>query len=137
MWQPPGDEMPDTQATHEAIAAVIADYVEGMVLADEAKLRRAFHPRACSIGHFAGALEWDGLDAFVAVVLASRDPAAPAPRWKILSTEVTGDTALVKVEDDFIGDRFIDTLTLLHHEGRWQIVAKVFWVAGKASESGR
>ncbi|MBK0400755.1 nuclear transport factor 2 family protein [Limibaculum sp. M0105] len=121
-----------SETDRRQIEAVVADYVEGMVLADEPRLRRAFHPKACSIGHFGGALEWEQLDAFIAGVKAAFDPSSGvAPRWEIQDLEVTGDTALVRVEDDYVGYRFIDTLTLLRHDGRWQIVAKVFWVAGE------
>ncbi len=31
----------------------------------------------------------------------------------------TGDVATVKLEDDYLGARFTDYLTLINHEGRW------------------
>jgi len=115
------------------IEAVVAHDGAGVVLADEQRLRRDLHPGACSIGHFEGEFEWDGLDAFVAGVKSCFEPAArPVPRWAILEVEIAGDTAVARVEDDYVGYRFIDTLTLSRQGGRRQIVAKIFWVAGKA-----
>jgi Putative lumazine-binding len=48
------------------LAAVAPDYFDGMMYADEAKLRRAFHPKCLIVGHFRGRLEYDPLDAFIA-----------------------------------------------------------------------
>ena len=111
--------------TVKALLAVAADYVEGMVLADEGRLRRAFHPQACSIGYFDGDTAWDGLDSFVAGCLASANPPADGKAdWRVLSVNVTGEAAVMKLQD--AGLRFTDTLTLMHHEGRWQIVSTLF-----------
>lgn len=46
---------------------------------------------------------------------------------EIISIEITGDVAVVKVEDDCFGTSFTDYLTLIKHENRWQIVMKVFF----------
>lgn len=124
----------ESHEAEEALLAVAADYVEGMVLGDEGRLRRAFHPRACSIGHFDGGTEWDDREAFIAGCVAHADPPADGHvDWRVLSVEVTGDTAVMKLEDTWLGLRFTDTLTLMHHEGRWQIVAKVFWHHGEGA----
>lgn len=105
----------------------MALYVEGMARGDDAALRRAFHPDANSIGHFDGGLEWSGLDAFIAACAAEAIPAAaPVPPWTVESVSVAGDTAVVGVVNVWAGLSFRDTLTLLHHDGRWQIVGKLF-----------
>lgn len=49
-----------------------------------------------------------------------------APWYAINAMSVVGDVATVQVEDIWLGANYDDTLTLLKHEGRWQIVAKVF-----------
>jgi Putative lumazine-binding len=46
------------------------DYFDGMMYADEAKLRCAFHPKCLIVGHFRGRLEYDPLDAFIAACKA-------------------------------------------------------------------
>lgn len=108
------------------IRKVVQDYVEGMCQADAARLRQALHPRMCCIGHAGGGLEWDDREAFIAGVLAAVTTPDPAPWMAIRAVSVMGDVAIVTVEDIWLGDHYDDALTLLHHEGRWQIVSKVF-----------
>jgi len=116
------------EAEREAILAVIRDYLDGMVFADESKLEAALHPRWHCIGHFDGALEWSSRAEFVAACRKAK-PEEPDPGYfrEVASLEVVGDTAQAKVVDDYLGIRFTDWLTLLKHEGRWQIVTKVFY----------
>ena len=42
--------------------------------------------------------------------------------------DVTDDTAVARVENDWAGMRFDDTLTLLNHGGAWVIVSKLFYL---------
>ena len=115
-------------APYAEIAEVVRTYVEGMCQNDPAKLRAAMHERACSIGHFDDGLEWDGREGFIAVVDQSVKVPDPAPWFRINAISLAGDVATVQVEDIFLGQHYDDTLTLLHHEGRWMIVAKVFYL---------
>lgn len=109
------------------IAAVVAEYVAGMARGDTDALSRAFHPKASSIGHFDGGLEWASVEEFAAACVDAAIPAdAPVPPHEIKSISVAGDTAVVQVVNVWAGLDFRDTLTLLKHEERWQIVAKVF-----------
>lgn len=111
------------------LAAVARDYFDGMMYADEAKLRRAFHPKCLIVGHFRGRLEYDPLDAFIAACKAERSIPAGSPYFaEIVSIDVTGDTAIVKVIDDYLGSRFTDYLTMVKADGRWVIVNKAFYV---------
>ena len=110
------------------ITDVVKSYVEGMVWGDEARLRDAFHPGACCIGHFDGGLEWDDLNAFIAGVVGETARPGAEIYWQINGVDIVGDTAVVRVENDWAGMRFDDTLTLLNHGGRWQIVSKLFWL---------
>ena len=113
--------------TWAAIRETVKTYVEGMCGNDPAKLRLAMHEKACSIGHFDGGLEWDSREAFIAAVNATVTEPDPAPWYVIHAISVIGDMATVHIEDIFLGMHFDDALTLLNHEGRWVIVAKVFF----------
>ncbi len=113
------------------IEDAVRDYLEGMCRADEARLRAAFHPAAAVVGHYEGALEWLSLDEFVASCRAAGAlPADADYHWKVLARDETGDVATVKLEDDYLGARFTDYLTLINHEGRWQIVNKTYHLHG-------
>lgn len=113
-----------------AITATVRDYVEGMVFNDDAKLRRAFDAKASIIGHFVGGkFEWLSLDQFIAAVKGPGPaPAGSEPVWDVVTLDITGDTAVVKITDEFAGLRFTDTLSLLKREGNWQIVNKIYYL---------
>ena len=111
------------------LAAVARDYFDGMMYADEAKLRRAFHPKCLIVGHFRGRLEYDPLDDFIAACKKEGSIPPGAPYYaEIVSIDVTGDTAVVKVVDEYLGSKFTDYLTMLKTDGSWVIVNKVFYV---------
>ncbi len=111
----------------KSITAAVKDYLVGMVFAEEAKLRRVLHPRWHCIGNFEGSLEWLDLDGFIDSCRSAKE-GDPDPDffWQVESLEITGDTAIAKVLDDYLGLRFTDYLTFLKIEGRWWIVNKVF-----------
>lgn len=115
--------MSDEDHVRETVSA----YLDGMMYADEPKLRRAFHPDAKSIGHEGSLLEWDSLDTFIAACLAAGGlEANEGYDAEVLSVDVTGDMAAVKLEDLYRGMRYTDYLTLMKIDGRWQIINKAF-----------
>jgi len=114
-------------------AGTVTTCVVGMARADETALRRAFHPKAASIGHFARDLEWASVDQFIAACKAEAIVAgAPVPTHEVEAILVTEDTARVRGVNVWAGLEFRDTVTLLLRDGRWQIVSKVFLHLGKA-----
>ncbi|MDT4851146.1 putative lumazine-binding protein [compost metagenome] len=114
----------------DAILHVAQDYVEGMVYADEHRLRSAFHPQCRIIGHFQGELEWLSLDDFVGALLDAGPVLAEGgtPVWDIQALDITGDTASLKVVDDYADMRFTDYLSLLKIGGRWSIINKLYYL---------
>jgi hypothetical protein len=111
-----------------AIETAVRDYLDGMVYGDEAKLRRAFHRDARVVGHFGGTLEWSSVDEFAAGCIAADTPPPGTDYfWQIRSLKIDGDTAVVELVDDYLGIRFTDWLSFLHHDGRWVIVNKLFY----------
>ena len=112
-----------------AITRTAKLYIEGMARGDSRALSQAFHPQASSIGHFDGGLEWMNVEEFIAACQAEAITAdVPVPPWEIESIEVFGDTAVARVVNQMAGMRFRDNLSMLLHEGRWQIVAKIFFL---------
>ncbi len=109
------------------IRKTVEDYVIGMTYGDARLLTAAFHPRAASVGHFDGVLEWQDVAEFAAACAADAlDRSAPRPPWEIELLRRSGDTAVAIVTNIFAGERFRDTLTLLLEEGRWRIAFKCF-----------
>jgi hypothetical protein len=112
-----------------AVCRVARDYLDGMVYGDEGRLRRAFHPECPQIGHYLGRFAYESLDEFIAAVKAETVLPEGTPYYSdIVSIDITGDTAMVKVEDDYLGMRFTDYLTMIEHGGRWSIVSKTYYV---------
>ena len=50
----------------QEIRKVVDDYLQGMVYAEDDRIRRAFHPDAILIGQYKGVLEWDPVEKFIA-----------------------------------------------------------------------
>jgi hypothetical protein len=115
--------------TFSAVSAVLQTYFDGLYHSDTQRLRRVFHPQAvyaCATGGEPLILR---MDEYFPVVDARPAPASrgDARTDRILSIELVGPvTALAKVECSILPKHFTDLLTLIHVDGRWQIIAKVF-----------
>lgn len=111
------------------IEAVMRDYLDGLYRCDTALLARAFHPQALYATAAGDVPVIMDLPSYLPVV-ARRDPPArsgDARRERIVSIDVVGpSTALVKLECRFFQKDYVDFLTLVRVDGRWQIIAKVF-----------
>lgn len=117
----------------EAIEAVVTEYLDGMIYGQREKLERAMHPLCMQAGHFDGNYEYFDRETFIGSV--EGDTALPPGtpyRWDVQSIDMTGDVAVVKLEDACFGTTFTDYLTLIRHEGRWQIVMKAFFDHARA-----
>lgn len=66
---------------------------------------------------------------FVAAVLAggAAEEGSQAT-WEIEALDVTGDSAAVKVLDDYLDMRFTDYLSLLRTDAGWVIVNKLYYL---------
>ena len=119
-----------SQRTNEADLAAVTEtvrtYYDGMVAGDEAKLARAFHPRASVVGNEHGAFTWSTLDEFVAECKGAIAVAGPY-EWRIEDLSFEGDTALVRLGGQFAGVWYSDDLSLVRIEDAWRIVHKTFY----------
>jgi hypothetical protein len=129
-------------AEHDAVRAVVVDYLEGMCWGDEAKLRRAFHPGALQVGHFGETYEFFPLEEFIAWLKGEETEVEGSPIVaELLSIEVTGTVAVAKLTDTCFGTDFTDYLLMVKDrpdaQGRWQIVTKAYHVhAGRGLPPG-
>jgi hypothetical protein len=111
------------------IAAVLQDYFDGLHHSDTTCLRRVFHPRAVYACATGGSSLILGMDEYFPIVDARPSPASrgDARADRILSIEFVGPvTALAKLECAIRPKHFIDLLTLIRLDGRWQVISKVF-----------
>lgn len=111
------------------ITAVLGEYFDGLHHSDTARLRRVFHPQARYHCATDGQLLSLDMAQYFPIVDARPSPASQGhPRTdRIVAIEFAGPvTAMAKVECSIPPKHFIDFLTLVKLDGRWQIVAKVF-----------
>jgi hypothetical protein len=116
-------------AAYVEVAALIQGYFDGLYFGDTQRLRHAFHPEAV----YATASEGEPLilrmNEYFEIVDSRPSPASRGePRTdQILSIEFAGPvTAIVKFRCSIVPKHFIDLLTLIRVDGRWQIISKVF-----------
>ncbi len=116
--------------THEinAILEVIKLYDEGHSGPDFAKLRQAFHPKACVVGHYGGALMFSRRDDYLEILKNDPppDPNTVQPELILRSLDIVGDTAVATVESTMGEAKFISHLSLIRNGARWQIANGLF-----------
>ena len=113
----------------ELIQQTVQYYFDGLYQSDIAKLNRAFHQNSQVIGYFQGNLLFETLEQFIEFVRAIPAPSRSGQEYdmRIVSIDMTGIEAMVKVEDLYLGFRFTDYLSLLKIDGEWVIVNKTFY----------
>lgn len=109
-----------------AVTEAVQLYFQGHATGDGNFWRKAFHPEAKLFWVKDGALAQKTATEFAAG--ASGKPAADEGKRvrKILAVDHAGDAAMVKVELTYPDVAFVDYLSLLKIDGRWQIVNKIF-----------
>ncbi len=118
-----------TDQDYAALTVVLADYFDGWHEGDVAKLRKAFHPKCHLQCVIDGTHDRDDMEKVYAGVAARPSPASRGEvrHDQILSLSVVGPTwASAQVQISIGQKLFIDCLSFLQLDGRWQIVSKVF-----------
>jgi Putative lumazine-binding len=116
-------------ADFAAIHSVLQLYFDGLYHSDTQRLARVFHPKALyatAVGD--QPIVWR-MDEYFPVVDARPAPAASGQTRtdRVLSIELIGPvTALAKLQCSIGPKHFTDLLTLIHVDGRWQVISKVF-----------
>ena len=120
--------MTDTNST-ENVTAAVQSYLDALYQGDVEKFRAVFHPRAQLYSATEGSLMNLNVDTYLDLV-ANR----PSPQEKgdtrqdeILSVSMASPTtAHARVKDVYLPKRFVDDLTFVLIDGKWQIVSKVW-----------
>ena len=119
----------------QEIEETIQTYFDCMYESSAEKARAAFHPSAKITGYLEDGLHEMSVEDFAGFV-AGQQPSAleqgEPKRLDISSIEIAGATAVARVVDDYLGLTFIDSLSLIKADGRWQIYNKLFHVEGPA-----
>lgn len=111
------------------VAAVVHTYFDGLHHSDTTRLRQVFHPRAVYATVSGEQPLILDMDTYFPIVDARPSPASRGEvrSDEILAIEFAGpDAAFARLRCAIAPRHFIDLLTLIRVEGRWQVIAKVF-----------
>jgi hypothetical protein len=115
-----------------AIRTAVNHYFQGHATGDGSHFAKVFHPDA--------KLYWIGPDGTVMqrtsaeyIKGASGKPAADEAQRKrrIVSVDITGNIAMVKVELDYPAVKFTDIFSMVESKGQWWIVNKTYYADRK------
>lgn len=111
------------------IEALMGRYFDGLYHGDVALLAQVFHPQALYATASGGALLRLDLEAYLQRVQQRPSPVSQGHQRtdEIVSIEMAGPvSAVVRAQCSIPGRAFIDLLTLVKVDQRWQIMSKVF-----------
>jgi hypothetical protein len=119
----------------QQIRDTIQTYFDSMSESSADKVNEAFHASARITGYIDGELHEMTREEFAGFV-AGQQPSPRANgetlRAEMVSIDIAGDIAVAWVRDDYLGLSFLDAISLLRADGRWQIYNKLFHVEGHA-----
>ncbi|MDB3887848.1 nuclear transport factor 2 family protein [Candidatus Marinimicrobia bacterium] len=106
-------------------------YVDSMDESNPEKVKQAFHSNAKVVGYLHGEFMEMSVGDFAGFVESQK----PSPKekgenvvYEILSCDIQGATAAIKVRDKYLGITFLDTLSFIKVENEWKIYNKLFHV---------
>ncbi|MFM1594102.1 MAG: nuclear transport factor 2 family protein [Woeseiaceae bacterium] len=113
----------------EQIENIVQLYIDSLDESNPDKVKETFHENAKVVGYLHGNFMEMSVDDFAGFVASQQ----PSPKEKsenvvfeILTCEIEGTTALVKVRDKYLGITFLDTLSFIKNESEWKIYNKLF-----------
>ncbi len=109
----------------KAVIKAAETYLEAGRKGDTELMKKVFHDDATIFGHFEGELLGGPIKLLYGWI--DKYGAAPGIDGNILSVDVEGTTANVKVQaDNWCGYNFTDSLNLIKVNGNWLIINKIF-----------
>ncbi|MBN9221326.1 MAG: nuclear transport factor 2 family protein [Mesorhizobium sp.] len=121
--------MDTTDAVAKAVRETAQMYLDALFFGDVQGFRSVFHPQAHLYSATEGKLVHLTVDAYMDIVANRPSPQEKGdPRQdEIISISVgSPTTAHVRVKDVYLPKKFVDDLTLVQIDGKWQIVSKVW-----------
>jgi len=118
-----------SKQSFEQIMTVLESYFEGLYQADSDILKPLFHADARYINTVAGDYMNYSMIEYFTIVRDRRSPATHGQLREdhIISLEFDGQNmGYAKLSMTMLGRKYLDYLTLMYSDNRWQIVSKVF-----------
>ena len=121
--------MSDTSAIQDCVA----QYYQSLRTSDADGVRSVFHPSARITGYLPDGLHEMTVEEFAGFVQSQQPSPAESgaeSMLEILSIEIAGHTAAVRLRESYLGMIFLDTFAMLQVDGEWLIYNKLFHVEG-------
>lgn len=118
-----------SKQTIEQIIQVIDSYFEGLYLADSDMLKPLFHSEARYVNSVAGDYMNYAMTEYLSTVSQRKSPASMEQirNDRIISIESEDNCmGFAKLSMTMLGREYLDYLTLIYTDNRWQIMSKVF-----------
>lgn len=116
-------------ANAESVRSAVQAYLDALYTGNVDGFRRVFHPQAQLYSVTEGTLVNLTVDAYMDLVAGRPSPEkkGDARQDEIVSITIASPTtAHARVKDVYLPKRFVDDLTFVLIDGRWQIVSKVW-----------
>ena len=116
---------------HDQIKACVERYYDSLCSSSADGVRDVFHENARITGYLPDGLHQMTRDEFAGFVESqqpSPESSGAERMLEILSCDVAGQTAGVRLRESYLGMIFIDTFAMLKVDGEWVIYNKLFHV---------
>ena len=116
-----------------AIQDCVDRYYQSLRTSDPDGVRSVFHPSARITGYLPDGLHEMTVEDFAGFVQSQQPSPAESgaeSMLEILSIEIAGHTAAVRLRESYLGMIFLDTFGMLQVDGQWVIYNKLFHVEG-------
>jgi hypothetical protein len=116
-------------SSQEGMRSAVQAYLDALYFGDVDRFRSVFHPRAQLYSATGGTLVNLTVDAYMDLVAGRPSPEKKGDvrQDEIVSITIASPTtAHARVKDIYLPKRFVDDLTFVLIDGRWQIVSKVW-----------
>ena len=108
---------------------MLSDYFDVMYTQDMEKFDRVFHANVVLYSAQTGELNRRPFDVYREAVVNRESPESKGEERKdtiLLIDEISDTAAMAKVQLQMFGGIMQDYLTLIHIDGRWQIISKIW-----------
>lgn len=120
-----------TQPVFKNVLQVVDDYFDALYECDVEKLSSVFHPQAIYATADETPFLHRSMEEYFPIVAARQSPASRGEPRRDYVDEIQfagENTAFARVRCSIGGRDFVDFLTLVQVNDRWQIIAKVFQI---------
>ena len=117
----------------QTIRACVDRYYEALFTSNPDLVREVFHEKAMIVGYLPDGLHQMSRAEFAGFV-ASQQPSpkdtGAEERLEVLSCDIAGHTASVRLRETYLGMVFLDTFAMLKSDDSWSIYNKLFHLEG-------